>query len=430
MYKFTFQYLLTQNMKQTLHFFLILILCNLLSPVWAQEIATLEVSLKDNDLNSALPVKTYLNPITHISDSLLSLVEIRNGEERAIDFQIVNEGDRQLVWMVEPGSVSEKRIFKLVQKETASNPPSITAKIEDGGIYLGNSSRPLLRYNFATVLPPKGVDEVFKRSGFIHPFWSPSGKELTRIQPADHYHHYGLWNPWTRVEYKGKMVDFWNLGEKQGTVRFANLLKRVNGRVFGEYKVLHEHVVFDGNKEEVGLNEIQGVRIYQQENRKDIYIADISILLSCATDNPVTLKEYRYGGLGWRATEKWHKDNSETITSNGKNRKESDGSLARWVIVQGELDEVSASVLMMSFPTNYNHPEPLRIWPEDIYDRGDVFANFSPTKDKDWVLDPGKNYQLNYRFFVSDNKIDPEEAEKLWQQFANPPEIMVTLAKK
>ena len=153
-------------------------------------------------------------------------------------------------------------------------------------------------------------------------------------------------------------------------------------------------------------------------------------MLSCATDNPVTLKEYRYGGLGWRATEKWHKDNSETITSEGKNRKESDGSLARWCIVQGELDENYASVLMMSFPTNYNHPEPLRIWPVDIYDRGDVFANFSPTKDKDWQLEPGKNYQLKYRFYVSDTKIAPEEAEKLWQQFAYPPEVLVTLTKK
>ena len=82
---------------------------------------------------------------------------------------------------------------------------------------------------------------------------------------------------------------------------------------------------------------------------------------------------------------------------------------------------------MMSFPTNYNHPEPLRIWPEDIYDRGDVYANFSPTKNKDWHLEPGKNYQLNYRFYVSDKKITPEEAEKLWQQYAHPPEIKVTL---
>ncbi|MEX2594413.1 MAG: PmoA family protein [Anditalea sp.] len=418
-------------MKITLQFVLsIILLFNGLQKTFAQEIAALEVNVPDYDFDSGFPVSTDLNEITHLADSLLDFVEVVNGQQERISFQIENSGSRKLLWILEPRSSTGKRIFKVIQRNSISPQPTIFAKIKDGGIILGNAKQPLLRYNFATFFPPEGVDDVFKRSGFIHPFWSPAGKELTRIQPSDHYHHYGLWNPWTRVEYKGKTIDFWNLAERQGTVRFGNFISRVNGSVFGEYKVLHEHVVFDDDAEEIALNEVQSVRIYQQENREDFYIADISILLNCATDNPVTLKEYRYGGLGWRATEKWHKDNSETLTSEGKNRKEADGSLARWVIVQGEIDEEYAAVLMMSFPTNYNHPEPLRIWPEDIYDRGDVFANFSPTKDKDWRLDPGKNYQLNYRFYVSDKKISAEEAEKLWQQYAHPPEIKITLANK
>lgn len=417
-------------MKQPLHFFFSSIfICSSITFGWTQEIAIIEVELQDKDLLSGVPVSANLNQITHLADSLLDFIEVVDGQEQRVDFQIENEGSRKLVWMLEPGNSTVNRIFKLIHRKSELIPPNMMATIEDGGIILGTRGRPLLRYNFATIFPPEGVDEIYKRSGFIHPFWSPAGKVLTRIQPPDHYHHYGLWNPWTRVEYKGKTVDFWNLSEKQGTVRFANIITRVNGRVFGEFKALHEHVVYEGDKEEVAINEVQGVRIYQQEKRKDVYIADISILLNCATDNTVTLKEYRYGGLGWRATEKWHKGNSETITSEGKNRVEADGSLARWCIVQGEVDEGYAAVLMMSFPTNYNHPEPLRIWPEDMYDRGDVFANFSPTKDKDWVLDPGKNYQLNYRFYVSDKKIAPEEAEKLWQQYAHPPEIKVTLVK-
>jgi hypothetical protein len=414
-------------MKHTLTFVLPLILLFFSqSTAWAQEIAVLEVDIKENKMPYGLPISTDLNRITHLADSLLDLVEVVDGKERSVPFQIENEGDRKLVWMLESGRPAGTRTFKLIQNSESNSSPFITATIKEGGIILGTSERPLLKYNFETLYPPEGVDEVFKRSGYIHPFWSPAGKELTRIQPSDHYHHYGLWNPWTRVEYKGEVVDFWNLGEKQGTVRFADFITRTHGDVFGEFKVLHEHVVLKGGTEEVALNEVQGVRIYQEENKKDAYIADISILLNCATDNKVTLLEYRYGGLGWRATEKWHKGNSETITSEGKNRVEADGSLARWCILQGEIDEGYAAVLMMSFPTNYNHPEPLRIWPEDMYDRGDVFANFSPTKDKDWQLEPGSNYQLNYRFFVSDNKIAPEEAEMLWQQYANPPMVKVT----
>src|SRR5690606_42107088 len=44
---------------------------------------------------------------------------------------------------------------------------------------------------------------AYGRSGFIHPLWSPKGQVLTRVQPEDHYHHYGIWNPWTQLNYEG-----------------------------------------------------------------------------------------------------------------------------------------------------------------------------------------------------------------------------------
>jgi hypothetical protein len=30
----------------------------------------------------------------------------------------------------------------------------------------------------------------------------------------------------------------------------------------------------------------------------------------------------------------------------------------------------------------------------------DVFVNFAPTKNKDWLLEPGKSYTLKYRLVV------------------------------
>lgn len=124
-----------------------------------------------------------------------------------------------------------------------------------------------------------------------------------------------------------------------------------------------------------------------------------------------------------RATDKWNKNNSEALTSEGKSRVDADGSKARWVIVQGSLDQDYGGVLMMSFPTNYNHPEPLRMWPENMNERGDVFVNFSPTKDRDWILTPGNNYVLKYRLMVFNNKLSKEKAEDAWQAFAHPPKV-------
>jgi hypothetical protein len=79
----------------------------------------------------------------------------------------------------------------------------------------------------------------------------------------------------------------------------------------------------------------------------------------------------------------------------------------------------------MSFPANYNFPEPLRIWPENQYDRGDMFANFCPTKDMDWLLNPRQYYVLRYRFLVYNGRMKKEKAENAWQCYADPPRIII-----
>ncbi|MCH5598074.1 PmoA family protein [Niabella ginsengisoli] len=165
--------------------------------------------------------------------------------------------------------------------------------------------------------------------------------------------------------------------------------------------------------------------MYRQQPTDPYYILDITSQLSCASSSPVLLLEYRYGGLGIRATEEWNKDNSMTLTSEGKNRKEADGSTARWCLTQGSLGNDYGGLVMMSYPSNYNYPEPLRVWPENMNGRGDVFLNFSPTKNKDWLLEPGKTYLLKYRFLIFDNKLSKNDAEEVWQSFANPPSLKI-----
>ncbi len=231
--------------------------------------------------------------------------------------------------------------------------------------------------------PPAGIDTAYGRSGFIHPLWTPHGQEITRIQPKDHYHHYGIWNPWTHVLFENDTVDFWNIGGKNATVRFAKLLSQTSGTIFSEIKVLHEHVVLkkDGG-EKIALNENQTIRIYKPEEHSDYYIMDFISEMSCASQSPFHIVAYRYAGFGWRATEFWTKDNSEMLTSEGKTRDNTDGTKGRWIIVYGDLPgNDSGGAVMLSSPENFNHPEPLRIWDKNANGgRGDVFANFATTK--------------------------------------------------
>src|SRR5690606_27219719 len=114
----------------------------------------------------------------------------------------------------------------------------------DGMVTLMAGDHNLLNYYHKTVYPPAGVDTAYRRSGFVHPLWSPKGQVLTRIQPPDHYHHYGIWNPWTHTLFEGDTVDFWNIRGRQGTVRFANFVSQTQGEVFSEFQALQEHVVF------------------------------------------------------------------------------------------------------------------------------------------------------------------------------------------
>jgi len=305
------------------------------------------------------------------------------------------------------------------QQKTRPTASSVKIKV-DSVLTISSGDKKLLTYQFNTVYPPKGIDTNYKRSGFIHPLYTPHGQVLTRIQPPDHYHHYGIWNPWTHTFFEGDTVDFWNIKGHQGTVRFAKFTSQTSNSKFAEYTALHEHVVFkkDGS-EKVALNEWQTVRVYNPAKDGASYVVDITSKMQCASPSPLLIVAYRYAGLGWRATEYWDKNNSEMLTSEGKTRDSTDNTKGRWIVVYGELpgnDE--GGIVMLSHPSNYNHPEPLRIWDKKANGgRGDVFANFAPAKDKDWLLEPGKTYTLKYRLVVFNGKFGAAKAENAWKTF-------------
>lgn len=381
-------------------------------------LTTFQVDRQPNQFH-AFPVSFRLSKPAP-DDAKLSLVEVRGRDKVTIPFQSNTRGnDREITFMVPPptSNATGKRIFQLIAKKHSPTVGAMRAAKSNGSLIISAGNKKLLQYQFETLYPPAGVDSVFGRGAFIHPLWSPHGQVLTRIQPPDHYHHYGIWNPWTHILFEGDTVDLWNLNKKHGTVRFADFKSIQEGPVLSSYRALHEHVVFSkGENEKVILNEYQTVTVYQPED--DAYIVDIDIELSCATQSPVLLLQYRYAGLGWRTTEQWNNQNSTVLTSEGNTRKNADGSKARWCLVQGTVDGVNAGVLMMSSPDNYSHPEPLRIWPENQYGRGDMFANFNPTKDRDWLLEPGKKYKLTYRLLVFNGNFDKGMSEAAWKNFS------------
>lgn len=267
----------------------------------------------------------------------------------------------------------------------------------------------LFSYNYTTVYPAPGVDSVYKRSGFIHPLKTLGGEVMTNCSPADHYHHFGLWYAWTKTTFEENEIDFWNLHKKQGTVRFRNF-EHVSDNGF---VATLDHVVYpDSPAEKVAMNERLEINI--GTTSLPGYYIDYHTTIRLASPSPITMEAYRYGGICIRTREDWNDQTAEMLTSEGLSRDEADGSRARWCYYQGKAGNEKACILIVASPSNLNYPEPLRVWDKTVNKpAGDVMWNFSPTKQKAFTLEPGKELSLSYRIYVLDKNINATTAEVL-----------------
>ena len=323
----------------------------------------------------------------HADPDSIAVYELIDKKEKAMQVQ-VEAGYSPRVWFILDGFMRRgtKRTFVAKVKETVSTTPKISKLNlikENDDLVIQYEDQLVLKYRYTPMSPPKGVDPLFTRSGFIHPLCSPGGEVLTRVQAPDHYHHYGIWGPWTLTHIGNREVDFWNLYKGQGTVKFESFLSEISGSVYTGFTVLQQHIDFGAKgKDQIAINEVLDVRVWDINDK--VRIIDYTSILNTPLTEGIMLDAYRYGGgIGFRATEKWTKDNSTVLTSEGKTRKDADGSNARWCIVEGEsgVQEGRSGILFLSHPLNRAHPEPLRVWPMDANGgRGDMYFEFTPIR--------------------------------------------------
>ena len=232
----------------------------------------------------------------------------------------------------------------------------------------------------------------------------------------------GIWMPWTSTKFEGRNIDFWNLGKGEGTVRFAGFGLLENGPVYGRFTAEQEHVELKSPAgAKVVLKETWDVRAYNVGGLKKGYrLWDFVSTQRCATASPLHILKYHYGGLGFRGTEEWTDDNSDYLTSNGNSRKDAEGTRGKWCDISGMTANGPAGLTIMGHPENFRYPQPFHIW-----SRGGIFLGFVPELLGDWKMEPGKNYVFRYRFCAHDGKISAADAERLWNDFAEPPEVRI-----
>jgi hypothetical protein len=298
----------------------------------------------------------------------------------------------------------------------------------DGNVLkISAGDKPILTYQGDPQTPPAGVDAVFTRGGYIHPVYTPSGKLLTDDFPPDHKHHHGIWSPWTKTEFEGRHPDFWNMGTKTGRVDFVKLDDTFANGVAAGFRTHHRMIDMTANPEKPAINETWDVTVYAPVTApKPLYIFDMVIHQECASQSPLLLPKYHYGGLGFRGHRQWttdkkdkSKENCFFLTSEGKDRSNGNETKGRWCHISGKTDGQMIGVAVLDHPGNFRSPQPMRLNPTE------PFFCFAPSQDGDWEISPDKPYTARYRFIVSEGSADKNLLERLYTDWANPPKVEV-----
>jgi len=115
---------------------------------------------------------------------------------------------------------------------------------------------------------------------------------------------------------------------------------------------------------------------------------------------PVVLKEFRYGGIGFRGPLDWEGAKGlASLTSEGKNREEGQGTRPAWVRWTGP----SATLAFLAG----GPPPPVRIHPDE------PFFNWAVPGAGDVRMDPGAPLVQRMRFLVPDGPLEPSAIEAL-----------------
>jgi len=279
--------------------------------------------------------------------------------------------------------------------------------------------QPVLEYIKTEKPVPDGVEPHFSRSGYIHPVYTPTGQELTGDFPADHAHQHALFFAWTKAGFNGQRVDFWNQAKDLGSIEFREVVNLTREERKVSFSVKHAFKVKVDDKWMDALHEVWTVTVHQTP--ADHFLFDIISVQHCASDKPLNLAEYHYGGMAIRGNYQWlkekedhsiHPGDVQYLTSEGKDRWEGNHSRPNWVAFTGKIDSQDVSAAVFCSPKNFRAPQHVRIHPNKPY-----FC-FAPMVGGSFQIAPGEPYVSSYRYLVTSDVAEVDMIEKHWKRYS------------
>ncbi len=297
-------------------------------------------------------------------------------------------------------------------------------KLEFTALAADSKSRPLMSYHAEPgEFPRADIKPVFKRGAYLHPIMTPSGKVVTDDFPANHIHHHGVWWAWTHTEFDGRQPDFWNMGDGKGLVEFEAVDRVWSGSMHAGFQSRHQFVDTTSGMPVMVLYETWQVTAYAADAASRYWIFDLVSEQQCATDKELKLPTYRYGGVGVRGNWAWNGTGKASfLTSEGEtDRDKGNTTLGRWCDMGGEVNGSRVGIAILCHPENFRAPQPMRLHPTE------PFFNFAPQQAGDMAIKPGEKYVAKYRFVVHDGPPDQAELDRLWNDYAHPPVVTVSM---
>jgi hypothetical protein len=306
--------------------------------------------------------------------------------------------------------------------EPAAKPETIVDVSREGGVvHVRVSGKELFDYQGAKVTPPPGVQPVYERGGYIHPILTPTGTEVDDDYPLNHKHHHGIWSVWTKTEFEGRHPDFWNMGDKTGTSEPGGFKDLFSGPVCGGFHAEHQMIDLSAKPPKPAINEQWDVIAFRQgEGDKPYYVFDIIVHHQCASESPLKLPQYLYGGMGFRGASDWNGEGKYTfLTDGGKDVKNGNGTRCRWCFTGGLVKGKPAGIAIFCGTDSFRYPQPVRLNPKE------PFFCYAPPAMGEFSITPSQPYYARYRFMVADGMADEALIERIAADYESPPTVKV-----
>jgi len=336
----------------------------------------------------------------------------------------ISKGDGQAYFIL-PALAAGMQATYTIEELPAAPANTITTSVNttDMQLYVKNGDTTVFRWMLlADNFRNRNPNDV--RAGYIYPLYTPTGVSVADDYAEDHPHMHGIWSAWTLTTFRGNKVDFWNGYDNSGHNDLESMELAWSGTVNAGFIAHIKHEAIKYTPWVKVLSEKWTVHVYKTHDGAAPYnVFDYDSIQEAATTDPLVLEEYHYGGFGFRGSEEWQGATGCTfLTSEGRNRSNGDGTRAKWNAMYGTVGGKVGGYAAFSAPTNFRHPQGLRLHPSNPY------WSFTPVTVASGgvtTINPGTPFVSRYRIVVFDGAADAATLNRLYDDFATPPTVEV-----